>query len=371
MSAPKQISNVLATLLENPMVINILDQNSNITPAAMIAESWWDYDLQSRKPNPAYDEDGVFKGTDLDLACFLYALAGRKAVINLPVYKAFTKSKVRTDQVLTSKENRHGELIGVGANKNFWSFNIKIIDQNVIGQDKVGDPRTYMITNYKGEWYEGWQELQFVPTLKENSFITENKLWSGERIYFKNFIHPNRWTSFFGQYYIISKLMIGRLEQEAAHLNQEMKRMKEAGIKFPPGDGPASYDYHYPDKGKQETFDAFEVEVYIPTSQFKNNFKVLENSQENLISAYRKRRQLNKSLERLRFMTRATEYAHFQAPNNLPGWMKNVKWEPDFKIPGGRIKWDRMKLFQANVGEYSVSIIKRQYQKSTTVSENS
>ena len=368
--AAKQISNVLATLLENPMVINILDRRSNIFPIAQVAESWWDYDLLTRKPSPAYNEDGVFAGTDLDLACFLYALAGRKAIINLPTYKAMTKTKARTDQVLTSAENRHGELIGVGANKNFWSFNIKIIDQNVIGQDTVGAFRTFMLTNYRGDWYEGWKELQFVPTIKENSFITENKLWTGNKIYFSNFIHPNRWTSFFGQYYVISKLMIDRLEQEASHLNKEIKRMKEAGITFPESEGPATFDYEY-GKGKSEKFDAFEVEIYIPSSQFKNEFKVLKDCQENMVAAYQQRKLINRSLDRLRFMTRATEYAHFQAPDRLPAWMKNVKWEPEFTLPGKRIKWDRMKLFQANVGEYSLSILKRQYEKSVIVSENS
>ena len=107
------------------------------------------------------------------------------------------------------------------------------MDQNVIGTDKVGDYRTFSLTDYDGSWYPGWDIIEFVPTLNENKFITENSLWSGNKIMFKNFVHPNRWTSFFGQYYVISKLMIERLAEESKYLNAEIKAMQKEGIKFP------------------------------------------------------------------------------------------------------------------------------------------
>lgn len=368
MTEPKYVGQTLKSLLSNPLVQTILDRSKDIKPAIEEGLSWWNYDLFSRKPSPAYTEYGIFQGTNLDLACFLYALVGRGAVINIPYYKSHTRSKVREDQTLSSKSNRHGELVGINANKDFFSFNINVIDQNVIGEDKVGDFRTFSLTDKYGQWYEGWKTIEFVPTLRENKFLTENKLWSGSRIIFNNFIHPNRWTSFFGHHYIITKMLVERLEEEAKYFNAQIKAMKEAGIEFPEGAGPAKYDGYAYGKSKQEKFPAFEVKIHIPDAETKNDYPTVEYNQENLISIYKLRKEYNKAISALRFMTRATEFAHNQHPERFPSWIKNVDWESDFTIPGKRIKWNRLKLFQTKPGEFSVSILKRNYEKSATVS---
>ena len=65
MSKPKYIAQSLMTLLINPMVLDTLDRSSNIEDAAAAAVSFWSYDLMSRKPSPAYDDYGVFTGTDI------------------------------------------------------------------------------------------------------------------------------------------------------------------------------------------------------------------------------------------------------------------------------------------------------------------
>lgn len=368
MTEPKHVAQSIKTILTNPLFLQIMDKSKDITPVTQEVLGWWDYDLFTRKPSPAYDEYGVFKGTDLDLACFLYALAGRGAVINIPTYKSHTQTKQRKDQQLKSKYNRHGELLNVGANKLFFSFNINVMDQNVIGEDKVGDFRTFSLTDKAGDWYEGWQTIQFEPTLKENRFITESKMWSGHQIVFKNFIHPNRWTSFFGHHYVLTKMLIERLVDQAAFMNSEVKRIQAAGIDFPPkGDKPAAHDYDY-GEAVQKTFDAFEVMIYTPEVLLQGDYEFYPETQEGLIRAYADRKGLNAIISRLRFMTRASEYAHYKNPDRMPAWFKNVKWEEDFTIPGKRIKWQRLKLFQPAVGEHSVSILKRQYQKSARVS---
>jgi hypothetical protein len=67
-------------------------------------------------------------------------------------------------------------------------------------------------------------------------------------------------------------------------------------------------------------------------------------------------------------MTRASEFAHAQNPDRFPAWMKNVAWEDGFKIPPrGRTLYNRLKLFQDKVGEHSVSLLKRSFEKSATV----
>jgi len=368
MTQPKHVAQSLKTLLENPLVESILDRSCDPRLTAETVKSWWGYDLMTRKPSPAYNDYGIFKGTDLDLACFLYELSGRGAVINIPEYKSHTKSKKKTDQVLTSKYNRNGAITGVSANKDFFSFNVNIIDQNVIGEDKVGDFRTFSLTDKRGDWYQGWRVIQFVPTLRENKFITENKMWSGHKIVFKNFIHPNRWTSFFGHHYVITKLLMERLDDEAKFLYGEMKRILAAGITYPKGKGPKTGTYEY-GEGKQEKFPAFTAKIYIPDTHIAGDYTMVETSQKGLVKAYNDRKYYVYSLiPALRFMTRASEYAHFINPDRMPAWLKNVNWESGFKIPPrGQVLWDRLKLFQPKVGELSVSILKRSFEKSATV----
>ena len=370
MTQPKKVSAALTTMLENPLVQTILDRTADIRPVIDEVKTWWGYDLMARRPSPAYDEYGIFKGTDLDLACFLYSLTGRGAVLNIPTYKGHSQRKIRADQVLTSKENRHGRLVNVGANKDFFSFNISIIDENVVGEDTVGAIRTFSLTDKTGGWYDGWKQIQFVPTLKENRFITENKMWSGSKIYFKNFIHPNRWTSVFGKHYVITRMLMDRLEEEAKHLQRETKRLEEAGVKFPPGEGPKPFvPTEYGDTISKK-FTAFEMSVYIPVNQYDGQYPMLDLTPAMLASAYQLRKYfLYSAIPQLRFMTRASEFAHYTNPDRFPTWMKNVKWEDGFKIPPrGRTQYQRLKLFQDKVGEHSISLLKRTYEKSAKVS---
>jgi len=369
MTAAKVIAGSLTSLLSHPVVKAILDRTADMKPVIEEVQSWWGYDLMNRKPSPAYNDYGIFQGTDLDLACFLYALSGRGAVINLPRYKPHTQVKIRENQQLISKANRHGKLLGVGANKEFFTFNINVMDENVIGEDQVGDYRTFSLTNKHGDWYEGWDKIEFVPTRKENRFLTENKLWSGNTVVFQNFIHPNRWTSVFGHHYVITRLLMDRLEEESKHLNREIKRLQDVGVTFPKSEGPRPFvPTSYGDTVSQ-TFTAFEMKVYMPDTQFSGQYPMLEETQDMLVSAYKTRKFFTYiAIPKLRFMTRASEYAHYKAPDRMPAWIKNVSWEDGFKIPPrGRTEYQRLKLFQDKVGEHSISLLRRTYEKKARV----
>ncbi len=367
----KHIATSLKTLMDNPFVLDTLNLGSDMLPIADAASNFWGYDLFNRKPSSAYNEYGLFQGTDLDLACFLYSMVGRGAVINIPRYKSMRQKKERADQVLTSAQNRHGKIIGVQANKDHWTFSINVIDENVIGEDKVGDFRTFSLTDLDGAWYDGWDKIEFVPTLKENRFITENELWSGAQIVFRNMIHPNRWTSFFGHHYIISKMIIDRLTHESAFINAQIKEMQTEGIKFPDGEGPKSYEYASYGNSKSVQKTAFEARIYIPQSEYVGEYPIPARNQTSLIEVYELRKKFQSFIKGLRFMTRATEYAHSQLPGYLPAWIKGVEWESGFKIPPrGRTLWERLPLFQTGVGEFSVALLRRWYEKSAKVDED-
>jgi hypothetical protein len=184
-------------------------------------------------------------------------------------------------------------------------------------------------------------------------------------------IHPNRWTSFFGQYYIITKLVIERLVHESAFLNSEIKRLKEKGIEFPPGEGPMDYGPVSYGKTKSIKVQAFQAKVYLPDTKYAGEYPKAKETEAALIDAYNTRKRYQKILKKLRFMTRATEYAHSKVPDSLPSWIKGVRWQDDFKIPPkGRTRWQRLPLFQDEVGEFSIALLRRWYEKSTRVDIN-
>ena len=366
MTEPKHISKSLKTLLINPMVLDALDRSVDITGVATVAKNFWGYDLMNRKPSPAYNDYGLFQGTNLDLACFLYALADRGAVITIPYYKAKSRKTIREDQKRISSE-AHGKITGVISNQKFFKFSVQIIDQNVVGEDQVGDFRTYNLTDHVGNWSDQWRNIEFVPTLKENRFITENKLWSENKIVFSNFVHPNRWTSFFGQHYVISKIVIERLAEEVKYLNSQITAMKNSKILFPEGEGPAGFVGRTYGETRSQKFPSFEAKIHIPEMGLKGEFPKIKFDQAHLVSTYEKMKNLKSLKASLMFMTRATELAHHNAPDMMPAWIKNVAWEWGFVEPGMRTQWTRLKLFQPEVGKHAVSILKRITEKADQI----
>ena len=160
MTQKKRVAKTLTEILNNPIMEIILDRSRDIETIIEEVNNWWGFDLYSRKPGVAYrDENG--STTDLDLSCFLYELARRNAVINIPEYKSMRATKLKEGQALVSKNNRHGQILGLTANKDVFSFSLRIKDMNVINSSGVGDYRNFSITDLDGDFYEGWGNLEF------------------------------------------------------------------------------------------------------------------------------------------------------------------------------------------------------------------
>jgi hypothetical protein len=367
MTEKKHVAQTLMNVNIHPVALDVMDRGiEDLFPAITEVQGWWGYDLFKRKPGPAYyDETGKLQLTNLDLVCFLWELSKRDSIITIPEYKSRRVGKTRTDQRVISDKNRNGAIIGLQSNQNFFSFSVKIKDMNIVGENSVGDFRTFMLTDLDGSWYEGWKTIQFLPTMKENKWLYENKLFTGNTIFFKNFIAPSRWTSFFGHHYFITKLMIERLEEEAKWCRVAYKIMLKEGIKFPKGDGPSAYEYGEKTKGVKKILNAFEVNLQ--HSPFNGKYKMPKTNQKNMMELYGRQKMYGKILTNLRFMTRASEFAHYSNPDSFPGWLKNTNWEKDYSEKGKRIKWERLVLFQPGVGETAWSILKRTYEKSTEV----
>ena len=149
MTMPKQVSKTLKGVLDHPLMETIMDRSKDISVAVDEVTRWWDYDLYTRKPGPAYTVDEVFTGTDLDLACFMYALSERNAVINIPTYKSMRKKTIKKGQMVTSADNRHGNITGLASNKKVFSFSVRIKDMNVMTSEQVGDYRNKPISYWQ------------------------------------------------------------------------------------------------------------------------------------------------------------------------------------------------------------------------------
>jgi len=376
MTEKKRVAKTLKNVLETPEMMGIMDKSFDLDVIIPEVQNYWGFDMYRRKPGPAL-QDGVFVGTDLDLACFMYALAQRGAVINIPKYKSMRPKTVKEGQRVISSENRHGPIVNLTSNKDVFSFGVRIKDANVVTTDSVGEYRTFSLTDPSGEWYSGWQSIQWDPTAKENKFLLENDIWTGNRVIFQNFVHPNRWTSFYGQYYFITKALIARMTEEAKYYGQEIKNMLEKGIEYP-SEGEKGAKKVWPkqekEDGKSVKFDSLEVEVDIPESE--TEFSSFDYNQQNLIYLTERRRLWNNTIiPTLRFPVRATELAFFKHGSNgsgekMPGWLGGgTKWERNYKPKGKRVTWDRLVLTQPGVGERAVSIRKRVKQKSEIMSK--
>lgn len=374
----KHVANTLTKILEKDTVKMMLDKShEDLSEVIETVKDYWLMDLFARKPSPAT----VDEGTDLDLLTFLYALSGRGAAINLPKYVNVRPTTLKSNEMIVSKENRHGTILGVRSNKDNFMFNVNINDVNVMGTDKdgrdvVGKPRNYILTDFNGRWYKGWKNISFMPSVEENKFITENELWSGSGLVFNNFIHPNRWISFFGQYYFETKLLIQILTERAARYRLLAKDMIKDGVQFPTVEKSETSKTYGKSKGKVTQVGpsevikvpAFYVEVDVPNNEteYANPKYTPENLKRISDLAHK---YTYKDIPKLQVMARSVEYSHHRFPDRFPGWIKNTEWQKDFIPKGKRTKWDRIILFQPKVGDFGVAIRKRTMLKSEEVSK--
>jgi len=370
-TAPKKVAQTLKNILDHQDVIEIQNREVDISPVVDRVMGYWTYDLFGRKPSPAeYDDTGnLIQCTNLDLATFMYALADRGAVVVLPEYETMRAASKKEGQRVISDKNRHGKITGLTSNRNTFSFGIRIFDQNVITTDDVGDFRTFLITGLDGELYDGWKRIEFMPSAKENSFLNDNKLWQGQSVKFDRFVNPEKWISFYGKYYFISKLLVMRMVAERNHLDAERKRLIAGGATYPPkyAEEHKFFPKQTKDSGVSVKVSCLEVDLDVPEPN--SGFVPYSISNDNLVAADVKYKQLGKARETLQFITRSVELAVNQMGfDHFPRWLQDVKWE-DYTAKGKRTMWNRLVLFQPGVGERAVSIRQRTWEKSEKVNE--
>ena len=376
----KQVSEAFRTMAASDMMQTILDRSKNVDDIAPALASHWSYDLYSRRPGAALFENGVLQPTDLDLACFLSALADRGAVINLPSYKSRRASTKREGEIVLSKENRHGPIVGLVSNKSVFSFSVRIKDSNVMIagdeergiQDQSGAFRNFMLVDLEGEWHEGWHKIEFLPSVKENDFLNEKGLYAGSTIVFKNFVHPNRWISVYGRHYFALKALIQRLEEEQTHYNKAVKDAISSGLQVQERQPAAEAQPYMSDREVErgesvaKVVTAFECEVDAP---WRGEFHPVG---KDVVSVALMRDRLHtiryQTLPELRFAARATELAFYKAgmkDKGLPAWVQGCKWESGYMIK--RTAWERLVMTQLLPGQTGFALRYRTYEKTERV----
>ena len=325
----KRIAATLSDFAADPLVERMLDRASDIRLTLPSVLNFWKWDLFSRKAGLAYDGS-----TTLDMAVVLAELQNREAVIDLHKYKSFSNNPYRADQKVDHRKKRFGKLTSLVSNQKTFKFSVRIYDENVVNEDgSNGDFRTFNITDFDGEFSESWKKITFDETREENAYLESADVVNDHTVEFNDFISPNRWTSFYGCAFWKSKLMIKRLQAQIKHLKAEEKRIVAEGVAYPEGQGPGSFPT-FPPKGETKGIkvECFESDLDMVDS-FHGDFITYSVSQDALIEVIELRKMLNRSIEYLRFVTRATDFAMYEyggaktANQLFPAWIKGVKWE--------------------------------------------
>lgn len=325
----------------------------------------WQHNLFERRPAPALVEDGVLvKPTDLDLSTFLSALAQRQAVIKIPTYRSRREATAKADPTIQRMlDVRYGQIAGLVSHQKCWSFSTRLLDLSLLKDGKPGVYRTFMVVDVDGEWHAGFRKFEFAPDRAENDFITEFALQHEGQIDFSSFVHPLRWQSFYGANYLLAKAMVSALAAAAKHYRAAAKTAAAAagGPEAVAGSGegaPGSDDAETVDFASAEDERASYEEVEVHGMEAAVGYTV-EGAYPNLTreGALAVVAATRKPLELLRYATRATEFAFWQAGPEReklqPSWLQNVAWEDDVQK---RTKWRRLRLEQRAVGERAVDL---------------
>lgn len=359
----KQVAKSIKHILDDETIQLIRDRSYQIDELIPEVLEYNTPDLYKRAPSPADKDTGI---TSLDMSTFLSALAERKAIIKLPEYKSGSASVTRRkDEHVLDPENRKGQIIGLVSNVDFFNFSISIKDHNVMRSnekgEKLGVPRTFTVFRF-GEWYEGWKEIEFIPNVKENDFITNFQLSDKGKITFDLFVNPEKRFNIFSKNYFLLKTLILRVVEESNYYKTLAGKLPK-----PKGTGkaaPSLYDKHdYVATGKKLISvkkPAMNVEVDIP----------------NFIGSYSKEKDFNKVKERhrhlqfdvlpvLRYHARCLEFAYWKfGQGRLPPWIKNAKIQEEKQA---RTLWQRVIYGQSAVGERGHGVRYRVFEKSVQI----
>jgi hypothetical protein len=298
---------------------DIADRSSDVRSLGNDLLEAWGFDLEKRSPGVAYVDSAGKQVTTLDMACLLTKLVEWGSTINVPAYKSVGAATRKEGQVVTSKENRHGKIVGIVSHKEVFNFNFRIHDANVMTSHGVGDWRNFQIF-HAGTWHDGLRQLTFLPTEHEKELLAKIPS-NGNTIVFKDFISPNRWPSFYGRHYLLAKALIPRLADQKKTLNKQISAiMKE--LKIEPEPWPKSEKI-----GETKPKEVWRFTAVVDgVAELKGDYATFPATKAGLEDAQNLKSRLNAIQERLSFQVRATEWAFFERVRKVIPDADIVKW---------------------------------------------
>lgn len=313
----------------NPLVRRLLDRTQALTPAfvARVIKQT-QFGFAGRKPRVSLDDTGAPRPTDMDLFSFLVGALARNAIIEIPYYVNRTPKQL-TEHTRHIGMGRFGKLIDLVAHREHLSLSVTIIDQTMVTSDPVsfteasGQPRTYLVVDYTGNWYRGCYGVGFKPTPAEAAFQKRYLLNTEGQNRFKRPLHPNRRESIFGAPYLCAKLLLTRIEDELAHTRRELTRQETEQAITP-------FDAYAPTIIVGE-----KASIMVPTFtvSLMGDHLALEGDYA-ACADYVEARSLYVTLEqfrtRVQFIVRAAEiafYHHGLKTNAVAPWIKGISWQ--------------------------------------------
>ena|GEM_PF-4008026 len=230
------IAKSLANLYQNRLVRVALDKSQSLDDVIDDLFSFWSPDLSKRKPSlevQVVDGSPSFV-TSLDFLPLLLNFAIRNSFVNIRYYDNLRPSVKKSGEKVISKENRHGYVLQINANKETHAFSILIRDFNVIerlsdGSERVGLPRKFNILDDAGRWYDGFNHLEFTASLTSGE-LELLKFKENVDIIFKYFVHPSRAMSIYSSGYLITKLFEDRCADEARFYRNLAAELRDGGV---------------------------------------------------------------------------------------------------------------------------------------------
>lgn len=362
----KSVRNVAT--LEDKVAVNIMDRSFKVDGdfvRRMVNESVMSW--KGRSPRPALNAKGEFQATDLDLLSFLVPLMERRAVVEIPRYEN-RRQRVRKENERKIGRNNFGAVIGLTSNQEVFSFSIRLFDQTIAVCDRktevetTGAHRNYMLVDVDGAWHDGWKEIVFNPSAKENAFFTEYGLWTGNTVRFQYYVHPNRRQSIYGAPYLRLKLLSARLSDEASFYRNEVKRLEALG--FTLSEDVRDSVSLVEEVGDVQSIKVETMEMVLDLPNFSGGYVPVEASEAGLRVAYERQKYLTFILRPLvQFVTRADEAAFFRfgvKEDFVAPWMKDAVWQAGYRLPRGRVNWNRLELAPGVALRYRIKFITQQ-----------
>lgn len=354
--------------LQDKAAANIMDRSFNIDGdfvRQLVNGAIMSY--EGRSPRPALDANGAFKATDLDLLSFLVPLVERRAVVEIPAYEN-RRQRVRKENERKIGHNNFGAVSGLTSNQDVFSFSVRLFDQTIAVRDvkteaeATGAYRNYMLVDVDGDWHEGWDKIVFNPTAKENGFLTEHGLWTGNIVHFQHYVHPNRKQSIYGAPYLRLKMLSARLFDEASFYRNEVKRLEALGFKLlEEAKGPVAA---VEEVGATESIKVETMEMAFDLPNFSGVYAPVEDSEAGIVEAHERQKFLTYTLRPLvQFVVRADEAAFYRfgvKEGFVAPWMKGIVWQEKYRLPRGRVDWYRLELAPGVALRYRIKDITQQ-----------